>query len=870
MLSGNHAIAFFSATTAVLWAVSASAQRGVNISRLPGPRDDEALTVALPASPRSRDLGIARVPLSFVPNNGQVDAATKFEVRTPGCLIWLEQTEAVLMLAVGMADAEREGTSGTAFPWWPWDDGTAGLRSGGASQPNPAEIGRGPTTIRTPTPEFRLLRMQLVGAYPNAAITGEDPLPGKFHFFLGKDPSRWRTNVPSFAKVRYREVYPGVDLVYYGNDGQLEYDFVVAPGAEPSRIRLAIQGADQADVTENGDLRLVVAGRELRWRAPVLFQEADGGRVRVPGEYVLDPVAVSGDSPLVHHVTFRVARYDRTLALVIDPILAFSTYLGGGLSDHATDVAVDSDGCAHLTGGTWSQRNFPTTPNALRRSFQANGAAFVTKFHASGTQLVYSTLLTGDEDFFGGSGGVAIAVDRQGRAVVVGQTSSPDFPTANPIQGQLAGDSDVFLAKLAADGSSLVYSSFLGGSNYDRVTALALDALDNVYIAGGTRSVDFPLKNPVQPELTSEEGNPFVTRIAADGTTLNYSTYLSSIDQADRVAGLAVDTSRRAHLAWTTSKSTSPDTWESDVTVVRLSPEGSSVELTRSGFLRRPNPPGPPSASIQLSVRALALDGSGAIYLAGETSAPDLLTTPQAFQGTFAGGYSDAFVAKLRGEAMALEYLTYVGGAQGSELPSAITVDAVENACVVGFTESPDFPTADPIQAKLDGGLTPRQPKDGFVLKLSPNGSRLVWSTFLGGGRGGSNGFGFDEATGIALAPDGGALVVGRTSSSDFPIQHPFQRSLKTEANWLAVDAFLVKILDSPASPAVVRLLRTGPQVTLSWPVATAGFSLESAVDLGNPPGWAPVGSFPKVIGDQNVVTLEIGSGPRFFRLRKP
>ncbi|MCZ7635938.1 MAG: SBBP repeat-containing protein [Verrucomicrobia bacterium] len=792
----------------------------------------ETLTVPLPLAVSPPASSFLRLPLSFVRNDGQADPATRFEVRGRGYSLSLEPTEAVMALA--------------------------GRKAGGIG-----EDWRAPTPGDDSMPTFHLLRTSLVGANTDAAITGEDELPGKFHYFIGNDPARWRTNVPSFARVRYHEVYPGIDLVYYGNEGQLEYDFVVAPGADPDRIELAIEGADAVEVDTNGDLRLEVAGRELRWRRPVVLQERDGERIDVAGAYVLRPAPEDGDSAGVRHVAFRVAPYDRMLALVIDPVLAYSTYLGGGLSDGARAVAVDKDGCAYLTGFTWSSNNFPTTTNRIQRTFTVNGAAFVTKFNLTGDKLLYSTVLTGSDYIYGESGGYGIQVDAEGQAVVVGFTDQSDFPTRNALQpayGGSYGDTqrgDVFIARLSPDGAALVFSTYLGGSGFEVPGSIALDVAGNIHVVGGTRGPDFPTFNAFQSEYGGDAWDMFVAKISPDGGRFIYSSFLGDehLESYDS-ARLGLDSAGRCYVAWTTIEEVAENQWSRTAWLARVNSAGSALDFRKPDVL-----------SGDGTIAGLAVDSSDRVYLAGYTSSTTLLTSPNAFQRTFAGGYSDVFVGKLNGETLSMDYLTYLGGAAGGEGAGSLAVDSAGHVYVVGNTQSADFPTVDPVQSSFRNGPASEH-RDGFVTKLSPDGSRLVWSTFLGGGRAPSTGNGSDEAVGVALGADGAAYVVGATSSSDFPVQNAFQRTLRTESNWYARDAFIAKIAGVP--PPSLGIARTGGTVTISWPVSAAGFGLESTDALAPSANWQPEPTLPEIVGEQNVVTLEAGAAARFFRLKKP
>src|SRR5438876_7867478 len=367
-----------------------------------------------------------KLPLSFEANRGQIDSRVKFLNRGRGYTLFLTQTEAVL-----------------AF--------------------------RHPTKS-----EQTALRLRLLGASSASSLVGVEELPGKVNYFIGKDREKWRTNIPTYAQVKHKDVYPGVDLVYYGNQRQLEFDFIVGPGANPSAIRLEVEGADRLDVNAQGDLVLHVNDGQLRLQKPAVYQAVKGIRQEVSGSYVLTDT---------HQVSFQVAAYDASRPLVIDPVLFYSTYLGGSARDSGRGIAVDAAGNAYVTGG--ASPDFPTTPGAFQPS--SPGGAFVTKLNPTGSGLVYST-------FLGSSGeGEGIAVDAAGNAYVTGVTDSTDFPTTpGAFQTALGGDQDGFVTKLNPTGSALLYSTYLGGSAADRGLRLAVDVAGNAYVTGSTTSTNFP------------------------------------------------------------------------------------------------------------------------------------------------------------------------------------------------------------------------------------------------------------------------------------------------------------------------------------------------------------------------------------------
>ncbi len=594
-----------------------------------------------------------KLPLSFEANKGQQDGQVQFLSRGSGYNLFLTNREAVLVLSKPEKPAPRPARNATR-------------------------------AISSPESKPTALRMQLIAANPAGKVTGEEELPGKVNYFIGHDPAKWRTDVATYARVRYEEVYPGVDLVYYGNQGQLEYDFVVAPGADPSHIRLKVAGARKMYVNGQSQLVVQTAGGSVRWNKPSVYQQAHDQRHAVEGKYVLRRD---------HEVSFEVAAYDTARPLIIDPILVYSTYLGGSNSDYGGHgIAVDTSGNAYVTGQTYSS-DFPTTPGAFQTTKNDDkhfSEAFVTKLNPTGTGLVYSTYL-------GGSGidyGYGIAVDTSGNAYVTGYAGS-DFPTTpGAFQTTYGGDTDAFVTELNPTGSALVYSTYLGGSTGDISAAdygyaVALGTAGNAYVTGKTYSSDFPTTPGAFQTTHGVFEDAFVTELNPTGSALVYSTYLGA-SGSDYGNGIAVDT-------------------------------------------------------------------SGNAYVTGYTYSSDFPTTPGAFQTTFGGGFTDAFVTELNPTGTGLVYSTYLGGSgSGYDRGQAIAVDTSGNAYVAGDTDSSNFPTTPGAFQRTNAGED-----DAFVTKLNPTGTGLVYSTYVGGP-------GVDFGLGIGVDTSGNAYVAGY-ASLDFP-----------------------------------------------------------------------------------------------------
>ena len=444
-----------------------------------------------------------KLPLSFEANEGQQDRQVKFLSRGSGYNLFLSNREAVLVLS----KPEKPATP-------------------------PAK--KATRSQKKPKRQSTVLRTQLVAANPAAKVTGEQELPGKVNYLISNDPSKWRTNVATYAKVRYEQVYPGIDLVYYGNQRQLEYDFVVAPGADPARIRLSVAGAHKLCVDGQGQLVVQTAGGAVRWNKPEIYQQVDGRRRSVKGKYVLRHG---------HELSFEVAAYDTAKPLVIDPTLVYSTYLGGSDYDLGYGIAVDTSGNAYITGRTRSI-DFPTTAGAFQTSNHGDNNVVVTKLNSTGTGLLYSTYLGGFADDWG----YGIAVDTSGNAYVTGFASSPDFPTTiGAFQTTLPGVEAAFVTKLNPTGSGLLYSTFLGGSYVDYGYGIAVDISGNSYVTGIAISSDFPTTAGAFQTTYGGDFDAFVTEFNPSGSGLVYSTYLGGSND-DRGYGIAVDTSGNAYV----------------------------------------------------------------------------------------------------------------------------------------------------------------------------------------------------------------------------------------------------------------------------------------------------------------------------------
>jgi hypothetical protein len=702
-------------------------------------------------------------PLSFEPNQGQTAPEVRFLSRGPGYQLFLTAEEAVLALY----------------------------------KPTPKGENSKPISTPQKNAEKAVVRMHLDGANPNASMAGQSPLPGKVNYLRGNDPKQWWTDIPTYEKVKYTNVYPGIDLVYYGRERQLEYDFIVAPGADPKAIALTFSGG-HLQLTEAGELVLATATGDVRFQKPVLYQEIEGRKQPVEGQYVRRGA---------EHIGFEVGAYDTARPLVIDPVLSYSTYLGGSGGDAGTAIAVDAHGQAYITGST-SSDDFPSH-NSVQLNREGSPDAFVAKLNAAGNALIYSTYL-GGSDFDGGAG---IAVDRRGQAYITGITwSEDDFPTTpKAVQPVAEGSPDAFVAKLNAAGNALIYSTYLGGSGGDGGAGIAVDPRGQAYVVGTTWSFsnDFPTQNPLQPARGSFGYNDaFVAKLTAAGNALVYSTYLGG-SYHEYGEDITVDSYGQAYIVgWTVSDNfpTTPKALQpvfsggtpefdldyppSDAFVAKFSAAGNT--LIYSTYL---------GGRSWDSGHGIAVDARGQAYVAGETVSDDF-PIQKALQPVRygIGRASDAFVAKINPIGSKLIYSTYLGG-RGRDSGTDIAVTPRGQASVTGHTDSVDFPIQRALQSILgDPGYA-----DAFVTQLNAAGNAFVYSTYLGGNS-------WDRGYGIAVDLRNQVYVAGSTSSDDFPTTRkalqPGLGSIPEDEGYVPSDAFVVKITRSPQPFEGARLKR--------------------------------------------------------------
>lgn len=606
--------------------------------------------------------------------------------------------------------------------------------------------------------------MKLLGANPQPQATGLEPLPGKSNYFIGSDPRRWRTDVPIYAKVKYEAVYPGVDVVYYGTQGrELEYDFIVAPQADPKAIKLSFAGAGKLTLDEQGELVLQLSGKEVRMRKPVVYQEQAGKRREIAAAYTLTNAGEVG---------FELGAYDHSQPLVIDPVLAYSTYLGGTGQDAGLEIAVNAHGDAFVTGLTTSL-DFPPAPAAPKLGPGGGYDAFVVRLNAAGNALIYSTYLGGsaDENFHGNVSFGGIAIDANDNAYVTGITKSPDFPvTPGALSTKLNGYSDAYVAKLNAAGNALVYATFLGGSGFDGGQGIAVDAAGQAYVTGQDESGDLPVSGFAAHSAGCGSGykDAFLAKLNAAGSALLYSTYWGG-DACNLGWGIAVDALQNAYVMGETVSTNLPGVNGafdekcgtdggcngnlSDIFVSKVNTSaGGPASLIRTTYLGGSNEERVPYSG------SVAVDTAQFVYVTGLTASVSPADFPIKNAAQAApNGPSDAFITKLTPALDNLVYSTYLGGG-GSEGGAGIAVDINGNAYVAGVSGG-TFPSTAGMPTCTDPGA--------FVAKFSAVGA-IKYAACL-------SGTGQDSGLDIAVDPAGSAYVTGFTESYNYPLVRPLQ-----------------------------------------------------------------------------------------------
>ncbi len=712
---------------------------------------------------RARQL-IQRAPIRFEANEGQTDSRVRYLSRGSGFRLFLTDGEAVMGLDSGTGRSAREA----------------------------------------------VVRMRAVRRMPPGSLVAEHNLPGRVNHFHGRDPQKWQRNVPTFNRVRDVQVYPGIDLVYHGRNGGLEYDFEVSPKADPSRIALSFLdrgGSEQLPIGLAGDGSLLVHTPlgDLRHNPPIAYQEAGSGRTQV---------AVSFDIRADGEVGFQLGEYDRARPLVIDPTLVYSSFLGGSAEDVGFGCDIDDGGFVYVTGRTKSA-NFPLA-NAGQTGLRGAMDIFVSKIdpatNGSGG-LVYSTYLGGTKEEGSAFSDMGIAVDGSGAAYVTGSTTSTDFPvTAGAFDTTWEFFDDSFVTKLHPNGDSLVYSTYLGGGGWDYGHDIAVDALGRAHVSGGTRSDEFPTTNgAIQTVNKGGLEDVFVTVMNPTGTGLVYSTLVGDTGTDDAYS-IAVDTNGIIYIAGSTDSASWPTTAGAfdrqlnsrDAFVMKIDRTlNGAAAILYSTFV---------GGTGTDDCWGLDIDGSGNAYITGVTTSDDFPTQgpiQSAKKGTW-----DAFVTKLSSNASSLVYSTYLGAFLGTR-GFDIAVDVAGNAIVTGVTD--DGVTNSPFVTKNQLPGMPLGGWEAFLVKYNAAGNDYVYATLLGGS-------GDENSTTLAIGPgaiavdvSGTAYITGSTTSANWPVVGGAQAGLGG-----GTDAFLAIVSDSSGggllAPSNMRVVSaTATQINLSW-----------------------------------------------------
>ena len=792
--------------------------------------------VANASSDRTTSLG--NRPLSFESNVGQYDSAARFVSRGPAYYLSLSPAE----VHVTLRKVEKTVAGENNLP-------------------------RAVNTAATRV-DYRSLRIELIGANSAAVMSGVGAHSGIANYFIGNDASQWRTGVPAFDRVRVTDVYPGINLIHYGNQDHLEYDFEIAPGVNPDVIAMKFTGADKIIVDADGELVLSLGGEVIRQPKPVIYQTVRGARKKIAGGFVMADA---------NTVKFTLGEYDRTLPLVIDPVVSYSVFLAGGTGeDIFWAMATDANGNLYVAGETVS------TALASTGAFQTNlagvmglhGDVLVQKLPNVPTEYIvsYSTYLGGaaNEAAFG------LAVDAEGNAYVAGYTGSTNFPTRNPVQTNIAGTVtpgvgrppvDAFIAKIGPRGTNLVFSTFFGGSKDDAAGGIALDSATNIYVVGYTLSTNFPVVNftpitnvvgtnvIVTTNSLAGAEDAFVLKLAASGTNVIYSRYIGGAGR-DYATDVITDSADKAILVGYTTSSSFPTTtnavqpslngttnfsfaYDSFVTIVGAT----NSAINYSSYLGGTND--------DFGFR-VATDAAGAIYVAGSTrSANFLRTSTNLYSSVTTNALApDVFVSKLNPSLTNWDYSVTFGGSASDEAWD-VAVDAAGRAHIVGVTASTNFPT-NAVFGLLRG--TNSGASDAFIAELNATGTVLNYSAYVGGTAS-------DAAYGVATDSGNNVYVVGVIGNSTFPSSPPSTGGVFSDK-----DGFMLKILADPT----LAISSAGTNVLLSWAGFSTEFELESRTNLVSTNTWTALTSFPATLtNNRTVVTIPATNAAGFFRLKK-
>jgi hypothetical protein len=682
------------------------------------------------------DVDYGKIPLYFIPNEGQVHEQGLFYAKTSGYTLWLTKNGLVFDKMISSGEQKRH--------------------DGVDKKPMP----RSRKNAESPKYRHDVSRLTFHNANKDTKVVPAETDDYKVNYFIGNDRTKWRTGIPTSKAALYKELYKNIDLKIYGAEKEIEYDFNVKPGGMVSDIKFEYRDVKKTSLDEEGNLVVETDFGQLKHKKPSCYQIIEGEKIEVAGKF---------KEICKNTYSFEVKKQNDKYELIIDPvILVYSTYLGGADDDGGNGIAVDKKGAVYITGST-SSANFPLK-KAMSGKRKGSMDVFLTKISPTGASLIYSTYLGGNS----WETGMGIAVDDENAVYLTGYTDSKDFPTKNPFQKDRVWFTDAFIAKIKNDGSDLIYSTYLGGSGFDRGYGIAIDKAGAAYVTGETESYDFPTKNPIYKYKGGYWGDVFITKINNDGSDLIYSTYLGGSDN-DCDPAIAVDAKGSAYVVGYTESKNFPiknpfqgkKSSYSDAFVTKIHPSGTS--LVYSTFL---GGKGSDYGS------GIAVDNKGAVYITGGTSSKDFPIKNaiyQIYKGGVLGG--DSFITKIHPKGNSLVFSTYLGGT-GDDIGFGIALDNDDNIYVSGRTKSVDFPVKDAFQNNLAGG----EWGDVFIAKIKPNGKTMDYSSYLGGSDS-------DGPWDITADEKGAVYLIGWTRSTDFPTKKPIYKKNAGKS-----DVFITKL----------------------------------------------------------------------------
>jgi len=705
------------------------------------------------------------IPLYFVPNEGQVDEKALFLAKTSRYTLWVTK-EGFIFDVIGELKKKNNRNKFIDIK--------------DRIKPKDIESDRD------------ISKLLFLNACKNPLVVPVDTTKHKVSFFIGNNESLWNTDIPTSKAVLYKDLYKNIDLKIYGVEKQIEYDFIVRPGGDVSDIKFEYKDVNQTRIDEDDNLIIETSFGELRHMKPLSYQLIEGNKIEVETRFK----KVKNDT-----YSFEVEKYNLEYKLTIDPLISvYSTYLGGSEVDHANGIAVDKKGAVYVTGTTYSP-DFPIK-KAVNGSLAGKYCIYVTKINPSGTALVYSTYLGGSK----GDRAYDISVHKNGTVYVTGETSSPDFPTKNPVYESKSGQNDAFVTKINPGGTALVYSTYLGGTKKDRAYSIAIDEKGAAYVTGLTYSRNFPTVNAIFENL-SDRYTSFVTKIKPSGKTLAYSTFLGGSER-DQGNGIAVDKKGAVYVTGETYSSDFPTknpidgslSGQNDAFVTKINQNGTA--LVYSTFL---------GGYFYDEGNDITVHKNGAVYVTGETGSHDFPTEKPIYKNN--SGFGDAFVTKINPKGTALVYSTYLGGWIG-DLGTGIAVHKNGAAYVTGCTFSNDFPYTS-YKGENKFGSNAVHYGEAFVAKINSSGTKLIYSTHLGGSKS-------DRANSIAVDEKGAVYVAGTTSSNDFPTKNPIFGSLFRKSDAFITKLAIGNVIDAPTltfpkSGAVLDNGRSDRRDDIKW-----------------------------------------------------